>query len=80
MGNSEEKIFIKQGENANNGVQSRVHCSVLPVYDEGYCKGKPFAYVTTKNLVAKNITTMCGRAPLPSQKPKMYEGIRCNIE
>lgn len=75
-----ENIYIDGLKVLDEGYDENTKLYILPVYDEDYRAGKPYAYVTTKNLVAKNITTVCGRAPLPFQNPEMYEGIRCNIE
>ncbi len=75
-----ENIYIDGLKILDEGYDEDMPLYILPIYDGDYRPGKPYAYVTPKKLVAKNITTVCGRKPQPFAKPEMYEGIEYTIE
>lgn len=67
-----ENIVIDGLHILDSEVNPDAQLYILPVYDRDFTPDKPYPYVPTKNLTAKNITTDCGRVPKAYKDAALY--------
>ena len=53
---------------------------ILPVYDRAFTPDRPFPYVPTKRLSARNITTVCKRVAKPYRSADLYPDTVCGVK
>lgn len=75
-----ERISIDGLHVLDSAVNIGAKLYVLPEYDRSFAKGKPYPYRTAKMLVARNITTECGRKALPFLNSEQYTETKTDIE